>query len=326
MSGYGAPEVLYLGDAPNPVVKPGEVLVKVHATALNRADLLQRKGLYPPVPGASEILGLEMAGEIVALGEGTARYSIGNRVCGLLPGGGYAEYAVLPAGMVMALPDSLTYTEGAAIPEAFLTAYLNLFVLGALAPGQTVLVHAGASGVGSSALQLIREAGANAIVTAGSDEKIVCCLGLGANAGWNYHNGPFLPFVKEQTKGKGVNLVLDFVGAPYFEQNLQSLAVNGRLIIVGTLGGTEVTQFNLSYLLRNRLQVIGTALRSRPVADKIQLTQALTAFAGPHFQSRQITPVIDSVWDFVDVAKAHTYMEANRNIGKIVLRVGDEQV
>jgi tumor protein p53-inducible protein 3 len=322
MSGFGPADVLYIGETATPCVEPGTVLVRVKATALNRADLMQRNGLYPPPKGASEILGLEMAGVVVELGEGVTGLTVGDRVCGLLPGGGYAEYAVIPEGMAFRLPDELSFEEGAAIPEAFLTAYLNLFVLGDLAPGQTVLVHAGASGVGTSAIQLIREAGATSIVTAGSAEKIARCISLGARAGWNHHEGEFLPFVLEQTEGLGVNLILDFIGDPYFNQNLHALAVDGRLVVVGTMGGGEVNNFDLGYLLKNRLQVIGTALRSRSVSDKIQLTQALSTFAHAHFKSRRILPVIDSVFGFEDVAKAHEYMEANRNIGKIVLRVG----
>ncbi len=326
MSGFGSVNVLYIGETQTPQVKPGEILVHVKATALNRADLLQRKGLYPPPPGASEILGLEMAGEIVQVSEGVHQFAVGDRVCGLLPGGGYAQYAVLPAGMALRLPGELSFVEGAAIPEAFLTAYLNLFVLGGLTPGQTVLVHAGASGVGTSAIQLIREAGAVAIVTAGTDEKIARCLQLGAKGGWNYRNGPFLSFVKEHTNGKGVDLILDFIGKSYFTQNIQSLAVDGRLIVVGTLGGASVENVDLGYLLRNRLQVIGTALRSRPISDKVQLTQALEMFAGHHFKNRRILPVIDSVFDWGDVASAHQRMEGNENIGKIVLEIPDERL
>ncbi len=322
MSDFGSTDVLYIGEASTPKVKPGEVLVRVKAAALNRADLLQRRGMYPPPKGASEILGLEMAGDIVELGEGVTGLSVGDRVCSLLPGGGYAQYAVIPEGMAMKLPDTLSFEEGAAIPEAFLTAYLNLFVVGGLAPGKTVLVHAGASGVGTSAIQLIREAGATSIITAGSAKKIECCLSLGAKAGWNYHQGDFLPFVKEQTNGSGVDLILDFVGEPYFEQNINSLSVDGRLVIVGTMGGVDVKSLNLVYLLKNRLQILGTALRSRSVSDKIQLTQALMTFAGSHFAARRILPVIDSVFDWKDVAIAHERMESNQNTGKIVLRIG----
>jgi tumor protein p53-inducible protein 3 len=323
MKGFGGPEVLYIGDTPDPQPGDGELLVRVHATALNRADLLQRRGHYPPPPGASEVLGLEMAGEVVSTGPGCEGWSPGDRVFALLPGGGYAEYAVVPQGMAMRIPDGFTYEQAAAIPEVFLTAYLNLFWLGGLGAGQTVLVHAGASGVGTAAIQLIREAGATSLVTAGSPQKIQRCLELGAKAGWNYHDGSFLPFVREQTGGQGVDIILDFIGAPYFDDNLKSLRRDGRLIVIGTMGGTEVTRFNLGFLLANRLQVIGTALRSRPVTEKIRLTQEFWSFAGPRFEDGRLVPVIDRVFDWREVADAHRYMEENRNIGKIVLKVSD---
>jgi tumor protein p53-inducible protein 3 len=321
MRGFGGPDVLEMGTAPNPHVGDTDLLVRVHATALNRADLLQRRGLYPPPPGASDILGLEMAGEVVQVGSKCEGWSVGDRVCALLPGGGYAEYAAVPAGMAMRLPDNLTYEQGAAIPEVFLTAYLNLFWLGGLTAGKTVLVHAGASGVGTAAIQLIRTVGATSYITAGSREKIERCLELGAKAGWNYKEGPFAPWVKEQTGNEGVDLVLDFVGAPYFEQNLEVLRMDGRLIIIGTMGGTKVAHLDLGYLLRNRLQIIGTALRSRSIDDKIRLTQEFVALAMPHIAKGSIMPVIDSVFDWAEASKAHAYMESNANIGKIVLRV-----
>ncbi|MFB5193001.1 NAD(P)H-quinone oxidoreductase [Alicyclobacillus fastidiosus] len=323
LSDFGGPEVLHIGEVDVPSPGPGEVLVRVRATALNRADLLQRRGLYPAPQGASDILGLEMAGEVEQVGDGVSSVAVGDRVCALLPGGGYAQYVCVPAGMLMKLPSRLTFAQGAAIPEAFLTAYLNVFSLGNLAPGETVLVHAGASGVGTSAIQLIRLAGARSIVTAGSSVKLERCMSLGAEAGWNYHEGSFVPFVEEQTGGDGVNMILDFVGAPYFEANISSLAVDGRLIIIGTMGGAEVQGVNLGTLLARRLQVIGTALRSRSVATKIELTQAFQTFAGNALANGEIAPVIDSVFDWKDVQDAHRYMESNKNIGKIVLNIGE---
>lgn len=321
MRGYGGPDVLYLGDAPDPICGPDDLLVAVRATALNRADLLQRRGLYPPPPGASDILGLEMAGEVIQVGERVLGWRPGDRVCALLPGGGYAERAVVPAAMAMRIPDGLSYEQAAAIPEVFLTAYLNLFWLGGLRRGQTVLVHAGASGVGTAAIQLIRAAGAQALVTAGSDEKVAFCCALGARAGWNYHQGSFAPWVLEQTGGRGVDLILDFVGAPYFADNLQSLATDGRLIVIGTLGGSKVNQVDLGRLLQRRQHIIGTALRSRPLAEKVRLTQEFAAFALRRFADGRLVPVIDRVFDWSEAAAAHAYMESNANIGKIVLRV-----
>ncbi|WP_026962717.1 NAD(P)H-quinone oxidoreductase [Alicyclobacillus herbarius] len=321
MTHFGDPDVLYLGEAPTPRPARGELLVRVRATALNRADLLQRRGKYPPPPGASEILGLEMAGEVAEVGEGVDGWRVGDRVCALLPGGGYAEYAVIPAGMAMRIPPSLSFEQAAAIPEVFLTAFLNLFWLARFAPGERVLIHAGASGVGTAAIQLVREGGGKSWVTAGSAEKIARCLELGAEAGWNYHEGSFASFVAEQTSGRGVDIILDFIGAPYFSDNIRSLAVDGRLVVIGTMGGTRVDGVDLGVLLGRRLQVIGTALRSRSVSEKIRLTQAFWAFAEPRFATARMVPVVDSVFPWTDVAAAHQYMEENRNTGKIVLRI-----
>jgi tumor protein p53-inducible protein 3 len=321
MSSFGGPEVLYIGEVPDLSPEADELLVRIHATALNRADLLQRKGLYPPPAGASDVLGLEMAGEVVAVGEDCRGWQRGDRVCALLPGGGYAQFAKIPAGMAMKLPDSMSYEEGAAIPEVFLTAYLNLFTLGHLELGQTVLVHAGASGVGTAAIQLIREAGGQSIVTAGSSTKIERCLELGAQSGWNYNDGPFAPWVQAQTGGRGVDIILDFVGAAYFDQNIQSLAVDGRLIVIGTMGGVKVESLNLGHLLSRRLQVIGTALRSRSSEEKMQLTRDFMNFAWLRMAQGQIKPVLDTVYDWTEVAKAHQYMADNKNTGKIVLRI-----
>lgn len=317
----GGPEVLAIEEVGTPKIQADEVLVKAHATALNRADLLQRRGYYPPPKGASEILGLEVAGEIVEVGKDVKRAKIGDRVCALLPGGGYAQYAAIPEDMLIPVPENLSYEQAAAIPEVFLTAYFNLFELGGLKEGYRVLVHAGASGVGTAAIQLIREAGAYAYATAGSKEKIERTLELGAVAGWNYRDGSFLPWIKEKTDGEGVNIILDFVGAPYFQDNLQSLAIDGRLIVIGTMGGIHVDSLNLGMILKNRLQIIGTALRTQPVEKKIQLTKAFTAFALERFKDGRLVPVIDSVYDWKDVQKAHEYMESNANIGKIILKI-----
>ncbi|CAM3926752.1 NAD(P)H-quinone oxidoreductase [Cohnella lubricantis] len=307
-----------VGETAEPDVAYGDLLVSVRATALNRADLLQKRGLYPPPPGASPILGLEMAGVVE---EGAGPWKPGDRVMALLPGGGYAERARIPSGMAMRIPDTLSFEEAAAIPEVFLTAYLNLFQLGGLRDGQTALVHAGASGVGTAAIQLAREAGVRTLVTAGSQAKREACLALGADAAFDYRAGPFAPEVQRATGGRGVNVILDFVGASYWEQNLDSLAVDGKLIIVGTMGGTQVPGLDLGRLLARRLQVLGTALRSQPPEKKVSLTAAFADFALPRFASGRLKPIVDSVWDWADVEQAHAHMEANRNIGKIVLRV-----
>jgi tumor protein p53-inducible protein 3 len=312
---------LYIGEAEEPVMNDDELLVSVQATALNRADLLQKRGLYPPPKGASEIMGLEMAGIVEKVGKNVTGWQPGDRVCALLPGGGYAERVTIPAGMAIRIPDHFSFAEAAAIPEVFLTAYLNLFWLGGLKADYNVLIHAGASGVGTAAIQLVREAGATSIVTAGSEEKRKTCLELGASLAIDYKAGPFEPAVKEATEGRGVNIILDFIGAPYWKQNISCLAMDGRLIIIGTMGGSKAPEVNLGYLLSRRLQVIGTALRSRSVEDKIALTKEFTDFAMPRFMDGRLRPIIDSIWDMEQVEEAHAYMESNKNTGKIIMQI-----
>lgn len=319
----GGPEVLSIEEVETPRIGANEVLVRTRATALNRADLLQRRGFYPPPKGASDILGLEVAGEVIEVGERVTKAKKGDRVCALLPGGGYAQYAAIPEEMLIPIPENLSFEQAAGIPEVFLTAYMNLFQLGRLQEKDRVLVHAGASGVGTAAIQLIREAGAAAYATAGSDKKVAITKELGAEDGWNYKQGSFLPWIKEKTNGEGVNIILDFVGAPYFEDNLQSLAMDGRLIVIGTMGGIHVDNVNLGFILRNRLQIIGTALRTQPPSKKIELTKSFAQFALDRFKDGRLKPIIDSVYDWNDVSKAHEYMESNANIGKIILKVTD---
>lgn len=313
-------KVLYIGETEEPDNSAGDVLVRVKAAGINRADLAQRRGLYPPPPGASPILGLEMAGVVE---EASGEWKPGDRIMALLPGGGYAEKVRIPEGMGIRIPDGMSFEEAASIPEAFLTAYLNLFWLGGLKAGQTVLIHAGASGVGTAAIQLAREAGANSIVTAGSEAKREACLALGAGEAIDYRAGPFLPRVREATGGRGVDLILDFVGASYWEQNLQALAMDGKLVLIGTMGGAKVPELDLGQLLYRRLQVIGTALRSQPPAKKERLTAEFAGFASGLFAEGKLKPVVDSVWDWNEAEKAHAHMVGNRNIGKIVLRVSE---
>ncbi len=321
LRGTGGVEVLHLGEHPDPVMKENELLVRIRATALNRADLLQRRGKHPPPKGVPNILGLEMAGEVVAAGAACEGWAPGNRVCALLPGGGYAERVSIPAGLAMRIPGNLTFEEAAAIPEVFLTAYQNLFNVARVAPGETVLIHAGGSGVGTAAIQLVREAKATSLVTAGSAEKIARCVALGARNGWNYKDGPFAPWVAEQTGGRGVDIVLDFVGATYFEQNMQTLAVDGRMVVIGTMGGAEVEKFSLRTLMSKRLQITGAGLRNMDTARKIRLTGHFATFALPRFADGRLVPIVDSIFDWRDIGKAHLRMESNVNIGKIVLRV-----
>jgi putative PIG3 family NAD(P)H quinone oxidoreductase len=296
------------------------LLARVYATALNRLDLYQREGNYPVPPGAPETLGVEMAGEIIGWGDGVTGWSIGDRVCALILGGGYAEKVAFPAAMAMPIPANLSYEQAAAIPEVFLTAYLNLFAIGGLPPGGYALIHGGASGVGTAAIQLARESGAHAIVTVGSERKAERCLRLGAIAAINYHHGPWVQAVKDATGGRGADVVLDMVGAPYWGQNIGSLANGGRLILVSAQGGGKV-EIQLGALQAKRLRVIGTMLRPLPLEEKIALTESFKTFALERFADGRLVSVIDSVYDLEDAAEAHRYMESNANIGKIVLRV-----
>lgn len=312
---------LYIGETSPPSLDPDEILVKIKATALNRADLLQKKGLYPPPQGTSSIIGLEMAGEIVELGKNVTSWKVGDRVFALLSGGGYAEYINIPAQMAMPIPENLSFEEASAIPEAFLTAYLSICWLGELKRGQKVLVHAGASGVGTAAVQIIREFGSEPYVTVGTKKKAEMCLSLGAKAVFNYKTEIFGEKIKELTENKGVDIILDCVGANYWQQNISSLALDGRLVIIATMSGGNLSQVNLSEILRRRLQIIGTTLRARPLDYKIKLTQEFASFALPRLLKKELIPVIDKVLSWRDVNFAHSYMENNENIGKIVLKI-----
>ncbi|WP_114778323.1 NAD(P)H-quinone oxidoreductase [Botryobacter ruber] len=317
----GGPEQLHLGEYPKPEPQANELLVKVHATALNRADTLQRQGKYPPPAGASPLLGLELAGVVEAVGADCTRYKPGDKVFGLLPGGGYTAYAVIDEAMAMPVPENLSMEEAAAIPEVFLTAFQALVWLGRLQAGERVLIHAGASGVGTAAIQLARETGAEVVVTA-SAEKHTTCLRLGAAKAIDYKHESFKEEVMRYTNNEGVDVIVDFIAGPYFNDNLDCLRTDGRLVLLATLGGGKVADFDLRKLLAKRLQVTGSTLRSRSRDYQVKLTQELSAFALGRFVSGKLKPVIDSVFDWQEVAEAHRYMEANKNTGKIVLRVG----
>lgn len=314
---------LYIGQAPDPVPGDDDLLVSVKATALNRADLLQRKGKYPPPAGASTILGLEMAGTLEKAGRKVTGWKAGDRVCALLPGGGYAEKVVIPAGMAIPLPDHFSFEQASAIPEAYLTAFLNLSVLGKVSAGDYVLIHAAASGVGTAAIQLVKEMGAIPIATAGSKEKLEVCQSLGAQHVIHYKEEDFSKKVAEFTGGKGVQVILDPVGASYFEQNIQSIGLDGRWLVIGGMGGYQLEQFNLQSLMRKRIQLIGSTLRSRTESNKIELTQAFMHFAEDRLGNGKLVPVIDQVFNWSQAMEAHEYMEQNKNIGKIVLRIHD---
>lgn len=316
----GGPEVLEFGEVPRPEPGLHEVLVRVKAASVNRADILQRQGKYPPPPGASPILGLDIAGVVEALGPEVRRWRPGDRVFGLLSGGGYAEYATIHEELAMPIPEALSFEEAAAIPEVFLTAYQALFWLGRLRSGEWVLIHAGASGVGTAAIQLARDRGAHVAVTAGSPEKIKACMALGAEITVNYKEEPFGEAVSRAIGG--VDLIVDFVGAPYWKTNLEILRTDGRLVLLATLGGGRVPDFDLRVLLRKRLTLMGSTLRNRDLDYKIRLTREFADYALPRFASGRLKPVIDSIFPWEKVADAHRRMEANENIGKIVLKIG----
>src|SRR6266498_3508222 len=297
----GDPDVLRYGDAPDPQPGADELLVRVHATAVNRADLLQRRGGYAPPPGASPILGLELAGEVV---QPVGEWRTGDRVMAVVTGGGYAEVAAVPAGLAMRIPERFSYQEAAAIPEAFLTAYLNLFTLGRLQPGEVALIHAGASGVGTAAIQLAHAAGARAIVTAGSDEKLALCRELGAELAINYRSESFADRVQAATGGRGADVVLDFIGAPYWDSNMAALALGGRLMLIGFLGDSR-GQLDLGTIMGKSLTIAGTTLRRTPLPQKRALTQAFAEFALPRFARGELRPVTDRVMPLAQAAEAH---------------------
>ena len=303
-----------------PIPTASQLLVRVKATALNRADLLQRRGKYPPPPGESEILGLEIAGEVAAVGCDVTRFSIGDRVFGLVGGGGYAEYCLIDHEVAMPIPDTLSYVEAAAVPEAFLTANEAIFTLGDLQPHETILIHAGASGVGTAGIQLAHHIGATVLTTVGTAEKEAYVLALRADAAINYKQMDFVTALKSLTHNQGVNLILDLIGANYLMRNLQSLCPNGRLICVGLLGGAK-TEIDLGYLLKQRLQMKGLIMRSRTLDDKRAMTQRFCHQWLSLLAERKIYPIIDSIYPLADAQKAHEKMEANGNIGKIVLEI-----
>ena len=316
----GGPEVLKVGQVADPVPGGDQLLVRVRATALNRADTLQRQGLYPPPPGESDVLGLELAGEVEAVGSAVRNVHVGDRVFGLVGGGGYAEKAVLDARMAMPIPSGWSFAEAAAVPEVFFTAQETLFTLAQLRAGETVLIHAGASGVGTAGIQMARETGANVLVTAGSAEKVARCIELGAAAGCNYKERGFADWVQDRTDGRGVDVIEDFIGAAYWDDNLKSLAPGGRLVLVGFMGGTKA-ETNLGLILMKRLRILGSVLRSRPLADKIDITRRFLADWLPLLEAGRIEPIIDRSFRLHEAADAHRYMEANKNVGKIILDV-----
>lgn len=311
---------LVWGTAPTPALRAGEVRIEVHATAVNRADLAQRAGVYPPPPGASEILGLECAGVVTEVGAGVDRLQVGDAVCALLSGGGYAEQVVAPAGQVLPIPDGFNFVQAAAIPEVFATAWMNLYMEAALQPGEKVLLHAGASGVGTAGIQLCKAFGSSCWVTVGSAAKLEACRELGASGGCVRHDQSFAELAKVWTDGSGFDVILDPVGAGYLADNLKSLRQDGRLVVIGLMGGVSA-EVNLGLMMVKRLRMIGSTLRARSVESKTAVMAALHEQVWPLLESAQIVPVIDHSLPIDQASDAHALMAADSNVGKLILTV-----
>jgi NADPH2:quinone reductase len=321
-TGPGGPEVLVPGKTELPRPAADEVLIRVRAAGVNRPDVLQRKGLYPPPPGASPIIGLEVAGEVVALGSAVQGLVAGDRVCALANGGGYAEYCAVPATQCLPWPRDYDAVRATALPETFFTVWANLFLHGRFARGETVLVHGGSSGIGVTAIQLAREFGAAAVyATAGSDDKCAACVALGASAAINYRNEDFAPRIAALTDGRGVDVIIDIVGAPYFQRNMDSLAFDGRLVEVATQLGARVENFDLLQVMRKRLTVTGSTMRPRTTAQKAIIAAELRRQAWPALDAGRVAPVIHGVYPLVQAAEAHRVMESSAHVGKLVLTV-----
>lgn len=318
--GPGGPEVLAIDHGPAPRPGPGEVLIRVAAAGVNRPDVLQREGRYPPPPGASAVLGLEVAGTIAELGPDVTHWAVGDPVCALLAGGGYAEFAIAPAAQCLPVPEGLTLIEAAAIPETFFTVWANVFQRGRLQAGETFLVHGGTSGIGTTAIQLAHAFGARVFATAGSDEKCDACRDLGADVAINYRTVDFVEAVKADTSGEGVNLILDMVGGPYIQRNLKALAVEGRLVQIAFLQGSK-QELDLMPLMLKRLTLTGSTLRSRGVEEKGAIARELQDRVWPLLASGRVRPVVHATFPLDEAAEAHRLMESSRHVGKIVLTV-----
>ncbi|WP_095188397.1 NAD(P)H-quinone oxidoreductase [Pseudomonas sp. Irchel 3E19] len=316
----GGPEVLQAKRVPLPVAAAGEVLIRVRAAGINRPDALQRAGKYPMKPGMNPIPGLEVAGEVVALGADVSQFAVGDKVCALTNGGGYAEYCTVPAGQTLPIPDGLDWVQAAAIPETFFTVWANLFGLGGASRGQRALIHGGTSGIGTTALMLCREFGIEAFATAGSPEKCAAIRELGGEA-INYRDQDFAEVIAEKTAGQGVNVILDIMGGSYFNGNVSALAMDGRLVMLGFLGGAKANDVDLLAILGKRAVVTGSLLRARTTEEKAAIADALREHVWPTLNEGRCLPLIDKVYALTDAAQAHTHMEAGDHIGKIVLRV-----
>ncbi|MGI6855942.1 NAD(P)H-quinone oxidoreductase [Mesorhizobium sp. 1B3] len=316
----GGPRMLKPEKRDVPIPTPGEILIRVRAAGVNRPDVAQRKGAYPPPPGASDLPGLEVSGEVAAVGEGVSRWRVGDAVCALTPGGGYAEYAKVHESNALPLPAGFTFTEAAALPETFFTVWHNVFERGALKKGESFLVHGGSSGIGTTAIQLASAFGAYVLTTAGSDEKCAACLSLGADRAINYRREDFVAVTKEATGGRGADLILDMVGGDYVARNYDAAAVDGRIVQIATQAGA-VASADFAKLMVKRLIHTGSTLRPRTVEFKGAVAAALEAQVWPLLADRRIAPVMDMIFPFREAWRAHERMEEGEHIGKIVLDV-----
>lgn len=316
----GGPEALVWAEVPDPEPGEGEVLVEVAASAVNRADLLQRQGFYDPPPGASRYPGLECSGTVVELGPGVSGWSVGDQVCALLAGGGYAERVAVPVGQLLPVPEGVGLVEAAGLPEVACTVWSNVFMVAHLRPGETLLVHGGASGIGTMAIQLAKAVGAKVAVTAGSAEKLARCAELGADTGINYRDEDFVERIREVTDGSGADVILDIMGAKYLPRNVDALAVSGRLVVIGLQGGVK-GELNLGKLLAKRAAVAATSLRRRPKGEKASIVAAVREHVWPLVGSGRVRPVVDRVVPMADAAEAHRVVEAGEHVGKVLLAV-----
>lgn len=316
----GGPEALVWTDVPDPQPAEGEVLIEVAATAVNRADLLQRQGFYDPPPGSSPYPGLECSGRIAALGPGVAGWAVGDEVCALLAGGGYAEKVAVPAGQVLPLPQGLDLVAAAALPEVACTVWSNVFMIAHLRPGETLLVHGGSSGIGTMAIQLAKAVGARVAVTAGGPEKLARCAELGADVLIDYREQDFVEEVRKATDGKGADVILDIIGAKYLERNVNALAVSGRLAIIGMQGGVKA-ELNLGTLLGKRAAITATGLRARPLSEKAAIVAAVREHIWPLIGNGQVRPIVDRTLPIAEAAEAHRVVDASTHVGKVVLTV-----
>lgn len=314
----GPPEGLQIRERPTPAPGPGEVLIRVSAAGLNRADVMQRKGNYPPPPGASDIPGLEVAGVVAAVGAGVSGLAVGDETCALLTGGGYAEYTVAPAPQCLPVPAGVPLVEAAALPEAYATVWTNVMDRGRLARGETLLVHGGSSGIGTVAIQLARLFGARVLTTAGTAAKCAACVELGAERAIDYRAEDFAAVLREATGGRGADVILDMVGGAYLQRNLASLAVEGRLVIIALMKGAEAN-LDLARLMSRRLTVTGATLRARSVEQKAEILTALRARVWPRFASDELRPIVHATWPLAEAAEAHRVMESSVHVGKLLL-------